>query len=800
MGQATSGTSARSPSPAAPTTRDSSSCEQSHLPPSPSVSAVEKQFDVLSLLPFSLPEQAAIEKLDEAREAAMPYLSRRRAVPERIEVLRSAAFPSPHPPATTVARPRSLPLPLPDPQFCTYEELWLPGVRERVHGWLESARTALHAKRIKGPPALIIPAERALQPWALNGTWDCRDPARCFRIQPSTPDDPPPSALNAAFIREEAAKIEWPDEDLLYQVAAGADDGAKLNDEIVLCYHHNGLIKEIEAAREAVRTDLDKGLIHFFPHLPFLPFRCVPKNIALAQKWVVAEDGTLSQKLKKRFTTDDSWTARDQVISRNAGIEQAAWPELVLPSTRDLGVAAAILSVPADEAGVPLRAYARDLQAAYRAWGVQRATLPLQGFVFDEGVGLDVALEFGTASSPQLFERLASLLLAIAQSRQRDWDAAHPPNHPALRAWLARRGSPSLGYAHIFIDDSAGVVIDDIGDSWPEGRARVHFDIVGEVFTQAGFVVPPDKDQLSQSPLTLGFRLCLGAGERKVDYPPEKTAVLRALISRMRMLRVAPRQEVEQVVGILGHLTTIVPEGRLYLSACYALIYARRHGTTSKPALLHVAGKGRVVGKFREALEWFEEALATGVSVPLAPRTTFPSMSEPGAAFLFKDASREWGVGGWSLLPTNPPTFILLAARYPRDLQMASMDKEATGLSTGALEMAAYVITAAALRRHTTFSSLITFTDSESARGAANAGSSRSAAMRPLLDALFAPGEQHLAVRVATEENRWADMASRGRAREVAAEAGRLGWIVRWEEPTDEEWEPLRKALRAYSD
>ena len=751
-------------------------------------------------MPLTLPEQAAIERLDEAREAALPYLSRRRAVPERIEVLRSAAFPTPHPPITTIARPRDTAAAPPSPQFATYEELWLPGVREQVHEWLDCARAALRARRVKGPPALVIPSAQALQPWALHCTWDCRDPSRCFRIQPSTPNDPPPSALNTTFIRKEAEQIGWPDADLLYQVEAGADDGSKLQGEIVLCYHHNGLIKELQAAREAVRADQEKGLIHFFPHLPLLPFRCVPKNIALANKWVVTEDGTLSQKLKKRFTTDDSWSAHEQVTSRNDGIDEAEWPELNLPSTRDLALAAAILGVPADEAGVPLRAYARDLQAAYRAWGVQRATLPLQGFLFEEGVGLDSALEFGTASSPQLFERLASLLLAIAQHRQRAWDAAHPPNHPALRAWLAHRGTSELGYSHIFIDDSAGVVVDDVGDSWPEGRARVHFDIVGEVFTEAGFVVPPDKDQLSQSPLTLGFRLCLGAGERRVDYPPEKSAVLRALIERVRALRVAPRHEIEQIVGILGHLTTIVPEGRLHLSACYALIYARRKSVHTKPALLHVAGAGKVATRFREALEWFDEALAQGVSVPLAPRVSFPAMGEPGTAFMFKDASREWGVGGWSLLSTTPPTFILLAARYPADLRRASLDKEATGLSTGALELAAYVLTAAALRRHITFSSLITFTDSESARGAANAGSSRAPAMRPLLEALFAPEEQHLAVRVATEENRWADWASRGRAGEVARQARALGWSVHLEAPADGEWDPLRRALQALSD
>ena len=116
---------------------------------------------------------------------------------------------------------------------------------------------------------------------------------------------------------------------------------------------------------------------------------------------------------------------------------------------------------------------------------------------------------------------------------------------------------------------------------------------------------------------------------------------------------------------------------------------------------------------------------------------------------------------------------------------------------TGALELAAYVLGAAALRRRCSFTSLLTFTDSESARGAVNAGSSTSPSMRPLLEALFAPGEQHLAVRVSTEENRWADMASRGEAATVEREACALGWRVIRDHVADSAWDPLRTALLA---
>ena len=146
------------------------------------------------------------------------------------------------------------------------------------------------------------------------------------------------------------------------------------------------------------------------------------------------------------------------------------------------------------------------------------------------------------------------------------------------------------------------------------------------------------------------------------------------------------------------------------------------------------------------------------------------------------------------------PPVCCVSGATPAKEAAAALDKEASGLSTGALEMAAYVLCAAALRRHLRFSALTTFTDSESARGATNAGSSPAPAMRPLLEALFKQGEQHLAVRVTTTQNRWADMASRGAADAVGEEARACGWEVVRERPSSREWDPLRAALRVWGD
>ena len=524
----------------------------------------------------------------------------------------------------------------------------------------------------------------------------------------------------------------------------------------------------------------------------------------MAKKWSVLEDGSLQRLVKHRFTTDDSWSSFQTVVSRNDGIDVSMLPELKLPSARDLARAAAILTIPADEAGVPVKAWARDLKAAYRMWGAQAASLWLQCFLWTDGVRVDERLEFGTASAVQIFERLASLLLAYARLLQSRWDREHPPSHPALRRWLASRDDARLSYSHIFIDDSSGVTVDDREAGWPGGRARAHFDIVGEVFRAAGFTVPPAKDQFGDVILHLGFRLSLCAGQRGLDYPPERNAALCALIADLLRAKSAAFKHVEEVVGILGHLATVLPEAKRFLDAGYAFLFARRHPAlhsprgrsrgTFRPPQLSVGGSGAVASSFRLALSWFQGALQEGLATPLAPRLTFPAPGMYGSDFAFMDASRDWGIGGWSLLASSPPTFLLIAAPYPPDLVVGARDTGATGISTGALELAAYAIVADQVAARTGGTSLLTFTDADAAKGAVNSGGSSAPAMRSLLLALFQSPRQHLAVRVSTSENKWADDASRGKAAAVAADAASRGWKVQHADVPDSCWDPLRLA------
>ena len=105
----------------------------------------------IGAVPRSLPEWRAIDTLDAARAAALPYLSRRRADAEDEPALALEALPAPSAAAETsaaaqsresaveTAQPRQAPL------ACAYEQLWQPWALHRVRAWLSEAAAALAA-------------------------------------------------------------------------------------------------------------------------------------------------------------------------------------------------------------------------------------------------------------------------------------------------------------------------------------------------------------------------------------------------------------------------------------------------------------------------------------------------------------------------------------------------------------------------------------------------------------------------------------------------------------------------------
>lgn len=61
--------------------------------------------------------------------------------------------------------------------------------------------------------------------------------------------------------------------------------------------------------------------------------------------------------------------------------------------------------------------------------------------------------------------------------------------------------------------------------------------------------------------------------------------------------------------------------------------------------MVRIAGDAPSLRAYQEALQWWERALGAGISVPLAPRSTFPGIGESVCALFFTDAAREDGTG-----------------------------------------------------------------------------------------------------------------------------------------------------------
>ena len=207
-----------------------------------------------------------------------------------------------------------------------------------------------------------------------------------------------------------------------------------------------------------------------------------------------------------------------------------------------------------------------------------------------------------------------------------------------------------------------------------------------------------------------------------------------------------------------------------------------------------MGGPGARAVQMRACFAWFADALAENARVPLAPRLVFPPPTGGQHAFLFVDASRSWGIGGWTLaVESGVLTARLYAAPYPADLRATAADIR--GVSTGVLELAAAQVALDSIGEGMGVTHFTLFIDNEAAKFALNAGSSASPPMRDVLGAALRQA-QLLAVRCPTELNVWADDLSRGRGEAVAAAAEAFGLRVRWFAVGEAQWAPLRSAAR----
>jgi len=672
------------------------------------------------------PKYASLRNLAAAASAEL----RATAMPH-VQPVQSERQPAPRngvpPPAGRGGRPAGM---------VSLAQLFLPGVFERVREWQLAAGAAMRdmaAGRAVHPPATLIVTQGELQPWARGVIWDCRTPGDCAPVVPSARDTPDVCAqrVRRDRVRAAAGEMGWADHDLLGQVGEGGfESRSECSLDMVLAFHHLGAIEHFEAAHRIISGDVaDGSVLGPFNATPFVPMRCLPRNVIWQARSRVLPSGEIEDYDKPRVTTNSSF-GEGEVGSdgRPLAVNEAVPQDerfIVLPTVRQLGRGAAIVAEAGAADGLQAEAYCFDLKSAYRFTSIQRLDWWQHCFLWigaDGTVGYftDPSGAFGGAYMPQRFERLTMLGAALARRRQDEFDAAHP--YPAgVGRWVAERagrraggglpgGDEQLrpGYLHIYIDDGGGAALNDSVPVPPElqsiplgeratralggvpsafdSRAAVHLRIAIAVFEWLGFVVEHTKTECGSAVVSLGFRVHIAG--RRIDCPLGKRSVMLRDVAALRAAAAAPPFRVEQapterLTGRLGNLSQALPELTPYLVGGYAVATARlppRRGgggaTGGGPGRrrlgeVQLRRGSRCQRAVVQLCDVAEALLEGNEGIPLASEERFAALGDAGVLTTVSDASGEDGVGGYAFHPAAPGVVWLLADEWPPDVREA---------------------------------------------------------------------------------------------------------------------------------
>ena len=763
---------------------------------------------------------------------ALRFISRRRAEPEAAEVLARRPMPKPH---VQHHLPKVSPIELPDwpvgapPRPIHISQLYNPGVYDDIlQAVAEVADDMAEAElRLRcGAQSVTIPKRREKvwravdsQPeWARANAWLCTDVDDCVPLRSYTAEDPVTHSLDRSFFALWGKRLAWADEDMLQQMSVtGAEGRSDCSLDTVIMGHHGGLREHYQPARASVASDTARGWItKGTKHLVTVPSRIVPKNVVARKQWKLVL-GELISVTKWRVTTDDSVesTAGD-IRSRNAAMDRSTWGDIGLPSPQTLGEAIAIMRSLAAAMGIRASAvalerialWALDLSDAYREIQVNRSEWWQQGFIWYDGVRLDMRCVFGAAHMPGLFQRVSTFVLAVAAYRIKQYDRQHPYS-AARQAWSQWREENVEGdngdcdFDGIYLDDGFGASILGPGEPLtgaadaskpvavsttvnPDGRVRLelfadkargqtHLQIVQSTFNEAGWRVAISKVQHGLSLDLLGLGITT-LGDGALFVPEVKRlgmiADIDVTIEPTATDGTVQREGFETLVGRSSHLGQVACEANVYLQPLYRMQNAKakyvdrrlRKTVAFKPRRIKVKGSSPTQVRCREALEWFRAALQSGVSVPLAPRVAFPAVGDEGCAFCFTDAAREAGTGhgGFTAVRRGDQAeFLFLEQRWPADVLQALQENELSMVAGEAY--GAVVLADAVLMELQSATHMVIFTDSSATEIAVNTGNSPSPQLNFLVRWLIErwPGVQFLGVWQKGIRNDVADRISR---------------------------------------
>jgi hypothetical protein len=592
--------------------------------------------------------------------------------------------------------------------------------------------------------------------------WDLRpllEGKPAVPLRPSGPEAPPSTDLDLAAVV--ALSAGFADQAIISELLHGVRDDATCERATVLSPPHVGALQYYAQFREKLGKDAGRGWSQVVQGLPFWPMR------ANAYSMVEEERAGV---IKHRMTIDLSWPRPELglgVESVNDSIDRSEWPAVRLLRASQLAESAAILQT----SGVPVKVWSFDCEAYYRKVGRNRGEVWRNCYAVEGGMVVDEREQFGDASAAVKCCRMSNYLAWLVRRAMRQVDELYPPRDPAILAWLEGRPAVAegsgVGFFGLYVDDGAGGSLDDLlydveGDAvllqGPDEqgspgavrgrhcrRSELHFAAACAAVEAVGHRSEPAKEQPPRVLLeVLGMELDLEGRRLRLSKGKRKLYAERA--ERVAGMEVCELREFESVLHRLLFAACAFPQGRQWLHCLFRVARAqyRLHG-----GRVHVTAKARA-----SLLRWASELRREGhEGVPLASRGAFPMAGAPGVGVAYSDASGGHGFGAWSL---HEGRVLYVCEEWEEgELGMHINLKEL-------FAMTAALGTFLPLMGSTHFAE---FTDNTAAEGAARRLSPSTAPMQRLVERrvefLRGRGAFSAVARVATGENKWADLLSR---------------------------------------
>ncbi|KAF5371871.1 hypothetical protein D9615_009520 [Tricholomella constricta] len=261
-----------------------------------------------------------------------------------------------------------------------------------------------------------------------------------------------------------------------------------------------------------------------------------------------------------------------------------------------------------------------DVESAFRNIPTRPIDRTATALLIDGLVHLDGRLNFGKSSAPGVFGLVADAIV---------WIFLHK-GIQALLKWVD--DFVFFRYPRALADDSHPSFTYDESLIW-------------SLAEDLGWPWAPDKFAPFSSSFTyIGFNWSLA--EKTVSLPDKKRTKYLLKLSDWCLGSLVSLQATESLIGMLNHVTLVVPQGRSHLPALYKF---RAAFPSSRSFIKH-----RITPAVRTEIEWWTSTLASS-SCTLPIVRPPPPMDTP----IFVDASTSWGIGfvmngrwlAWQLLP-----------------------------------------------------------------------------------------------------------------------------------------------------